>query len=128
MLKFFADECISPVTVSFLLENGYKAKHAEDVKMSSAKDSEILNYTTKKDMILITQDLDFSALLALSGNSHPGVITIRLKFPSPKNVNNALKKLLDSQSEQQIKGSIIILEETRIRFRKLPILPDVKDN
>jgi len=124
MLKFFADECISPSTVTFLIKLGYKAVHAEDAKMSTAKDAEILNYTAQKDMILITQDLDFSALLALSGKSHPGVITLRLKFPSPENVNKSLKKLLDSQKEKQIKGSIIILEETKIRFRKLPILPD----
>lgn len=92
--------------------------------MSAVKDTKILNYTAKKDMVLITQDLDFSALLALSGNSHPGVITLRLKFPSPGNVNKSLKKLLDSQAEKQIKGSIIILEETKIRYRRLPILPD----
>lgn len=127
MLKFFADECISPVTVSFLVKHGYKAEHAEDVKMYAVKDSEILDYTAKKDTILITQDLDFSALLALSGSSHPGVITLRLKFPSPENVNSALKKLIDSQTEEQIKGSLIVLEETKIRFRRLPILPDVKD-
>jgi predicted nuclease of predicted toxin-antitoxin system len=127
MLKFFADECISPVTVSFLKKHGYKAEHTEDLKMFAAKDSEILDYTAKKDMILITQDLDFSALLALSGSSHPGVITLRLKFPSPENVNSSLKKLLDSRTEEQIKGYLIILEETKIRFRRLPILPDVKD-
>jgi predicted nuclease of predicted toxin-antitoxin system len=127
MLKFFADECISPSTVTFLIKLGYKAVHAEDAKMSAAKDTEILNYTAQKDMILITQDLDFSALLALSGSSHPGVITLRLKFPSPENVNNSLKRLLDSQRENQIKGSMIILEETKIRFRSIPILPERKD-
>lgn len=127
MLKFFADECISPSTVTFLIKLGYKAVHAEDVKMSTAKDTEILNYTAQKDMILITQDLDFSALLALSGSSHPGVITLRLKFPSPENVNNSLKRLIDSQKENQIKGSMIILEETKIRFRSIPILPERKD-
>jgi predicted nuclease of predicted toxin-antitoxin system len=127
MLKFFADECISPSTVSFLIKQGYKAEHVEDAKMSSAKDAEILDYTAKNDMVLITQDLDFSALLALSGNSHPGVITIRLKFPSPENVNNSLKKLLDLQTEEQIQGSIIILEETKIRFRRIPILPEEND-
>ena len=127
MLKFFADECISPSTVSFLIKQGYKAEHAEDAKMSGAKDAEILDYTAKNDMVLITQDLDFSALLALSGNSHPGVITIRLRFPSPENVNNSLKKLLDLQTEEQIQGSIIILEETKIRFRRIPILPEEND-
>jgi predicted nuclease of predicted toxin-antitoxin system len=127
MLKFFADECISPSTVFFLIKQGYKAEHVEDAKMSGAKDAEILDYTAKNDMVLITQDLDFSALLALSGNSHPGVITIRLKFPSPENVNNSLKKLLDLQTEEQIQGSIIILEETKIRFRRIPILPEEND-
>jgi len=41
MLKFLADMCISPFTVTFLKENGYDVIHVEEIDMSNAKDNEI---------------------------------------------------------------------------------------
>jgi predicted nuclease of predicted toxin-antitoxin system len=124
MLKFLVDMCLSPLTSDFLRENRYDVLHVEEINLASAKDEEILKFAVKDKRILVTQDLDFSRLLALSGSSSPGIITLRLQFPSPTNVNKILDRLLRTIPQNEIEGSLISVDETRVRIRKLPIQPE----
>lgn len=124
MIKFLVDMCLSPLTSDFLRENGYDVLHVEEISLASAKDEEILKFAVKDKRILVTQDLDFSRLLALSGSSSPGIITLRLQFPSPTNVNKILDRLLRTIPQNEIEGSLISVDETRMRIRKLPIQPE----
>ncbi|MCK4422041.1 DUF5615 family PIN-like protein [candidate division WOR-3 bacterium] len=124
MLKFLVDMCLSPLTSKFLREKDYDVLHVEEISLASAKDEEILKFAVKDKRILVTQDLDFSRLLALSGSSSPGIITLRLQFPSPTNVNKILDRLLRTIPQNEIEGSLISVDETRVRIRKLPIQPE----
>ena len=70
---------------------------------------------------MLTQDLDFSALLALSGHHRPSLVTLRLSEADPQVV---ARKLISAKRELEPKlaeGYAITIEEQAIRFRKLPI-------
>ncbi len=58
----------------------------------NAADSEILEFARQQNRIIVTQDLDFSFLLALTGYEKPSLITFRLSAPDAETI---MRKLLD---------------------------------
>ncbi len=120
-MKFITDIHISPQTVKGLLNKGYQIKRVTEFLESNAKDSQILDLAFKEKSTLITQDLDFSALLAKRGTNKPSVITLRVNNAKPSNITKILERALPQIKSEINKGSIIIIEEERIRIRKLPI-------
>jgi predicted nuclease of predicted toxin-antitoxin system len=89
-----------------------------------ATDQEILTYARDTGWVLLTQDLDFSSLLALSGMDRPSLITLRLATAEPDIVT---ARLLESEallSEALQEGCAVTIEDSVVRVRKLPIRTD----
>jgi len=120
-MKFIADIHISPQTVRSLIERGYKIRRMTEFLKPNAKDEEILDLALREESTIITQDLDFSALLAKRGVNKPSVITLRVNTAKPSKITEILEKALPQIESELNKGSIIIVEEERIRIRKLSI-------
>ncbi len=120
-MKFIADINISPQTVKKLVEKGYKIKRITEFLKPNAKDEEILDLALREKSTIITQDLDFSALLAKRGVNKPSVIVLRVNIAKPIRITEMLEKALPKIKSELSKGSIIIVEEERVRIRKLPI-------
>ena len=120
-MKFIADINISPQTVKRLVEKGYKIKRITEFLKPNAKDEEILDLALREKSTIITQDLDFSALLAKRGVNKPSVIVLRVNIAKPIRITEMLEKALPKIKSELSKGSIIIVEEERVRIRKLPI-------
>jgi predicted nuclease of predicted toxin-antitoxin system len=72
-------------------------------------------------MNIITMDLDFGGLLALSGMTRPSVIIFRLRNPDANHINKMLKDMLPELLDELEAGAIITVEEKRVRVRRLPI-------
>ena len=120
-MKFIADIHISPQTVKSLSEEGYKIKRVTEFLKPNAKDEQILDLALKEKSTIITQDLDFGALLAKRGVNKPSVITLRVNIAKPAKITEILEKVLPQIKSELNEGSIIIVEEERIRIRRLPI-------
>ena len=65
-LRFIADVHISPLTVAALKSNGYDIFRTTELLPTTASDSNILEIARIETRIIITQDLDFSMLIALA--------------------------------------------------------------
>ncbi|MEK9136587.1 MAG: DUF5615 family PIN-like protein [Bacteroidota bacterium] len=74
---------ISPVTVDSPKREGWDATRASDMLAYGVRDSEILLYARENNAVIITHDVDFSALLALGGHSKPSVIHLRIDNARP---------------------------------------------
>jgi Uncharacterized protein conserved in bacteria len=120
-IKFLADMPISPRTVSYLREEDYEATRANELGMEQAKDRQLLRYAAERDMVIITMDLDFGGLLALSGMARPSVITFRLRNPDVNQVNKMLEAMLPKLLSELEAGAIITVEGERVRVRRLPV-------
>jgi len=120
-MKFLVDMPLSPKTVNFLRNMGFDAIRVSELGMAKAKDKDIFNYAKKNDMVVLTADLDFGTILAFTHSSKPSVIIFRLHDPSPEHVNSLLSSNLSSIEKDLLKGAIIIIEDTEIRIRELPI-------
>ncbi len=120
-MKFLVDMPLSPKTVVFLKNLGYEAVRVSELGMAKSKDRYIFDHAKKNDMIVLTADLDFGNILAHTHSSKPSVIIFRLQNPSPEHVNSLLSSNLSNIEEDLMKGAIVIIEESEIRIRELPI-------
>jgi predicted nuclease of predicted toxin-antitoxin system len=71
--------------------------------------------------IIVTQDLDFSMLIALAKYNQPSLITLRLSSGKPDIVTQKLLIVLPNLEEELRSGSAITINDNSMRIRKLPI-------
>jgi predicted nuclease of predicted toxin-antitoxin system len=112
---------ISIETKKHLSDVGHNALHLIDEHLERASDDEILVKAFNEQGVILTHDLDFASLLAKSKARLPSVIIFRLKNMRPENVNRICEKILDRFSEELEKGSILSVDDKKIRCHQLPI-------
>ncbi len=120
-MKILADQHISPRTVRFLRSLGYNTVRVNDLLRADAADEEIIARAIADSRVILTQDLDFSALIALSGKALPSPICLRLSSSRIENVNNILERVLPMIEEDLRAGMIVTVGDHHIRRRKLPL-------
>ena len=76
-MKFLVDMPISPDAARWLIEKGHDATHASDVGLDRAPDLEVLEAARIEDRIVVTADLDYPRLLAITRAEAPGLILFR---------------------------------------------------
>ena len=120
-MKLLADVHISPVTVAFLNKLGYDTIRVNEALTAAAPDWQIVEYAFSNERAVLTQDLDFSALMALSGRRKPSVLTLRLVSSRVEHVNALLEKALPAVAQDVENGCLITIEDQGIRSRSLPL-------
>jgi predicted nuclease of predicted toxin-antitoxin system len=120
-MKFLTDMGISLRTVDFLRDLGHDATHLHEEGLDRIPDSDILAKAQREECVLLTHDLDFGELVAISEARLPSVVTFRLRNMRPSNVNRHLQAIIEQHREALASGAIITVTEGRIRVRQLPI-------
>jgi predicted nuclease of predicted toxin-antitoxin system len=120
-MKFLADMGISPRSVEFLREEGYEAVHLHELGQDDIPDQAILEEALQQGYSVLTHDLDFSELIAVSGAHLPSIVTFRLRNMRPDNVNQHPRAILAQHGEMLQQGAVATVTEHRIRVRPLPI-------
>lgn len=120
-MRLVADMHISPRTVTYLRELGHDVLRVDEALRASASDQEVLEFALADDRTVLTQDLDFSRLAALSGLRAPSVISLRLSSSRVEHVNEMLARVLPSVADSVATGSLVTVEDDRIRTRSLPV-------
>ena len=120
-MKFLADMGVSMSTIASLREAGHESIHLRDEGLFKMEDAGILDKARSESRIVLTFDLDFGDLLAASGERLPSVIIFRLRNQTPGAVRPRLFEILSECETDLEAGTIIIVEETRYRVRRLPI-------
>jgi predicted nuclease of predicted toxin-antitoxin system len=93
-LQYLADMNVSPKTVSVFQRLGVDMIRVSSLLPDNAPDETILNLARKTGRVLITQELDFSALLAINGYDRPSLITLRLSHSDPQTVTDRLREVI----------------------------------
>lgn len=120
-MKFLADMNISLKTVAALRKQGWNIVRVSEILAPDASDQEILEFARREGRTVITQDLDFSALLALGGHSSPSLLTLRLARSDPETVTRRLLQVVPAVKDELQRGAVVTVEEVAVRVRQLPI-------
>ena len=120
-MRIFADVHISPITVQHLTELGHGVVRANSVLPENAPDHEIVAWAVSGERVVLTQDLGFSTIVALSGATQPSIITLRLPDSRVEIVNRTLESALPRLEGLVATGIIATVEDERVRIRQLPV-------
>jgi predicted nuclease of predicted toxin-antitoxin system len=120
-LKLLADLHISPKTVQALRKSGYTISRVTDHLPSTSTDRQIIELAERLQPSIVTQDLDFSRLIAKSGKTFPSILSLRLGNVSHQHVTDILMRLLPAIEKDLEEGAVVSVDEVGMRIRMLPI-------
>ncbi len=95
--------------------------HLYDQGLESLPDVAVLQKARDERRVLLTHDLDFTELVAVSQAQLPSVIVFRLHRMRPENVNHYLLQVLWNHKVALEEGAIISVSEGQARVRRLPL-------
>ena len=120
-MRFLADMCVDVRVVGWLREQGHDAVHLRDEGLHRMPNGEIFEKGITEDRVILTFDLDFAEIAAITGGEKTSVILFRLKNTRTPNVINHLSKILEDSAKDLERGAVVVVEEFRHRVRDLPI-------
>lgn len=123
-MRFLLDQNLSPALVDRLAEAGHDAVHVRDLDMSRSPDEEVMSTATADERVLISADTDFGELLARSNAESPSILLLRRQIGRRSHEIAALIIAnLDAIADDLEAGAIVVISDTRIRVRPLPLNP-----
>jgi predicted nuclease of predicted toxin-antitoxin system len=120
-VKLLVDMNLSPSWVDRLTRHGFEAVHWSTIGAATAPDSEILKRAKEHGFVVITNDLDFSAILAAGVLDGPSVVQIRSHDLLSDVVVSVVAKALDAHREDVERGALLSIDEAGTRVRVLPL-------
>ncbi|MEZ5417707.1 MAG: DUF5615 family PIN-like protein [Vicinamibacterales bacterium] len=86
-----------------------------------APDEVILKRVRVEGAVLVTHDLDFSAILAATGDDAPSVIQIRLHDLTAASVAVTIERVVAHHGGRLKQGALVSVSESGARVRVLPL-------
>jgi len=120
-LRILIDMNLSPAWADVLQQQGWDARHWSAVGDVRASDRTLMDWALSNDHVILTHDLDFSTLLALTHRTGPSVIQIRARDVTPDAIAPLLLKALSQHADDLASGALVVVDEVGNRVRILPI-------
>jgi predicted nuclease of predicted toxin-antitoxin system len=120
-MKLIVDMNLSPRWIGLLLDAGIEAAHWSTLGVKNAPDSEIMAYASANNYVILTHDLDFSAILATTHGEKPSVVQIRAEDVSPDVIGLQVIAALRQMATELENGALLTVDPNRTRMRLLPL-------
>ncbi len=120
-VKLLLDMNLSSRWVSVLRAAGLDAAHWSTVRSPTARDTEIVMYAAQNGYVVGTHDLDFSAILAATGDESPCVVQVRSDDLSPDVIGKRVITSLKQMISELEAGALLSIDCNRSRLRLLPL-------
>jgi predicted nuclease of predicted toxin-antitoxin system len=114
------DQNVPPRVAEFLRSRRpeWVVLHVNDVGLRGASDDTIFRWAQAQRAIVITFDEDFADARMYPTGSHAGVVRLRVWPTTIEQTEAALGRLLDSTDDSELVGSLVIIDDRRIRIRR----------
>ena len=116
-MKFLVDENVGVAVIKYLREQGFDVISASEL-FPSRDDVTIIKIAHKEELIIITNDKDFSYLIFKAQFPPPSIILFRFKEENPSEKINAIKEIINLPAEK-IENHFIVASENKIRLRPI---------
>ena len=120
-MQFLVDACVDVRLARWLREQGFDARHLRDEDLQRLPDEEIFAKAIAEGRVVVTHDLDFGEIGALTRGRKASVIVFRLHNPRLPQLIERLSSVLSDSTEALRQGAVVIVEDARHRIRPLPI-------
>lgn len=120
-VRLLVDVNVAPRTAAHLRAHGHDVVRVTEALEPTTPDALLVAFAIAERRVIVTQDLDFSALVALSRELGPSVVSLRLGSARIEHVNSRLLRALNSTEADLARGAIVTVEDERIRVRAVPI-------
>ena len=114
-MKIKLDENL-PVRLATLLKGlGHDVHTVHQESLIGGSDKLIWEAAQNESRFLITQDLDFSDSRKFAAGSHHGILLVRLRSPSRRDLLERIGELFRGENVVQWAGCFVVATETKIR-------------
>jgi predicted nuclease of predicted toxin-antitoxin system len=120
-MRLLVDMNLSPRWVELLTSAGVEAVHWSTVGASNAADTEIMAFAKGNDFVVLTHDLDFSAILAATHGAKPSVVQVRADNLSSELLGSLVVTALKQMAVELEHGALLTIDPKRTRLRILPL-------
>jgi predicted nuclease of predicted toxin-antitoxin system len=120
-MKLLVDQGLPRSTAELLRRSGFDAVHVGEVGYSTAEDASILKMALDEGRVVVTLDVDFHALLALSGALFPSVFRLRIEGLKGKGAATLISEVTERCAEELARGAVVTVQPGRMRIRFLPL-------
>jgi len=120
-MKILADVNISPRVVAALRADGFDAIRVSDVMPATSPDEEILAVAARLGAVVVSQDQDFSALLATSGATRPSHVNLRVTFVDADRLARTVAAAMRAAADDLLAGAIVTIDDAHVRVHRLPV-------
>jgi predicted nuclease of predicted toxin-antitoxin system len=120
-MKLLVDMNLSPRWIEVLSNAGLDAMHWSSIGPANAPDFEIMTYARQQSAIVLTHDLDFSAILSATQGRKPSVVQVRTDDVSPEAIGSKVLGALHAMRSELEQGCLLTIDPKRTRVRLLPL-------
>ena len=120
-MKLLLDMNIPLKYESLLKDKGIMVLRWSDVGSPNAQDVEIMDYARMNDFVVLTFDLDFSAILSTTHELRPSIAQVRASIINAEQAVDLIVTALIRNSDDLDKGAILSIDIEKSRIHLLPL-------
>ena len=122
-MRFLADMNLATEVAVWLRTQGHDAIHLGEVELQALGDQAVVAKAIAEKRVVVTIDLDFADIAAAAGAAPVAVILLRLRSAQTARVVDRLRGILAAVGPALEQGAVVVVEEQRVRVRRLPDRP-----
>ena len=120
-MKILVDMNLSPGWADFLTGNGIEAVHWSSIGPPDAPDTEIITYAKVYDFTVLTNDLDFGFILAITRGKKPSVIQMRTGALGHDRIGGMVLNAINLLAADIGRGALVTIDQRKTRVTLLPL-------
>lgn len=120
-MRILVDMNLSPRWCEVLARHGWHAVHWSTVGDPRAGDATLMAWAHANGYVVLTHDLDFGTLLAVTKAEAPSVVQVRTQDLLPESAEQLFVAALHQFEPLLEGGALVVVEESRSRARVLPL-------
>ena len=98
----------------------WQVSHVKEIGLAGKADSEIFLWAQARQAVVVSYDEDFADTRSFPLGSHFGIIRLRVWPTTVEETSAALERLFRQVAPDELHGSLVIIDQEKIRLRRKP--------